>query len=341
MKRHSLFIGSAVMAWLAGAAMRVEAQEIYPQCIITSSATSVSFGNVSVPRNLPIGANIGPRRSTYGRYRCAAYSLEMDGNSVAGFYLQLTSALDLAPGHTDVWATGTPGVGVRVTSAYFNNRSMSSIGAGLQQHFAPDITTETLVSRSYILHYQLVKTGEMTQAGPASVAKMFDLQSHNRGANLKSDPLVSIGIANTTIAFNACRVTTPSINVALPAVSLSGLRTTGSIAGETPFSIGLACPAGINVYATLTDATTPGNRTDRLTLTSTSTARNVGLRVVDASGSPVRFGPDTATAGNTNAWFVGASGSTRSMPLRVQYIATGTVTPGSVQGLMTFTMSYQ
>lgn len=339
-------VSSLVAMSLAMSPATVRAVDTYPQCTITSALGAVSFGTIRIPRNLPVGASIGPRRTSRGQYRCPAYSLDLDGNNVAGFYLQAASALDMAPGHTDVWATGVPGVGVRVTSVLFSNKLLSTIGAGNEgnygeNHFAPDIRTEAPVSGTYVLSYQLVKTDETTQAGPLHVAKMFDLKSHNRGANLKSDPLVSIGIANTTIAVNACRVTTPSINVALPAVSLSGLRTTGSIAGETPFSIGLACPAGINVYATLTDATTPGNRTDRLTLTSTSTARNVGLRVLSASGNPVRFGPDTATAGNTNAWFVGASSSTQNMPLRVQYIATGTVTPGSVQGLMTFTMSYQ
>ncbi len=351
MADHSRIIRTATVSSLAAVSLAmapdtVHAMETHPQCTITSSPGAVSFGTIRIPRNLPVGASFGPRRTSRGQYTCPAYSLDVDGNNVAGFYLQAASALALAPGHTGVWATGMPGVGVRVTSMLFGNKLLSTLGAGNegnygQNHFAPDIRTEAPVSRTYVLSYQLVKTGETTQAGPLHVARMLDLKSHNRGANLKSDPLVSIGIANTAIAVDACRVTTPSIHVALPAVSHVALRTAGSISGEMPFSIGLACPAGINVYVTLTDATTPGNRTDQLTLSSTSTARNVALRVLNGSDTPIRFGPDAAIARNTNAWFVGASGNLRSIPLRAQYIATGTVTPGSVQGLMTFTMSYQ
>lgn len=115
----------------------------------------------------------------------------------------------------------------------------------------------------------------------------------------------------------------------------------GATAGNTNFSIDLSCQPGANVFVTLTDATNPGNTTNNLTLTGDSTASGVNLRVLDSNGSPVSFGPDSAASGTTNQWLVGPSASTTSIPLTAQYVSTGNVSPGTVKGLMTFTLSYQ
>ncbi|WP_199103800.1 hypothetical protein [Aquitalea sp. ASV11] len=62
-------------------------------------------------------------------------------------------------------------------------------------------------------------------------------------------------------------------------------------------------------------------------------------------GTPIGYGPDSSAAGNTNQWQVAniAQGvSNYSIPLGVRYIQTGnTVTPATVNGRATFTMSYQ
>lgn len=100
-------------------------------------------------------------------------------------------------------------------------------------------------------------------------------------------------------------------------------------------------PGGGTVYITLTDATTPANRTDLLTLTGSSTAGGVGIRIRNSSRAAVSFGPDSPVAGNTNQWLVGPSDSTTSVPMSAEYVATGSVTPGTVRALATFTMSYQ
>jgi type 1 fimbria pilin len=167
----------------------------------------------------------------------------------------------------------------------------------------------------------------------------------------------STGIANTlaTSASNSavvpitCTVTTPTVSVNLPVVSLISLGAVGKTAGNTAFPIGLSCAAGANVYITLTDATTPTNTTSLLTLAANSTAQGIKLRILNGAG-PVQFGPDSAVVGTTNQWFLGASSSSNGVPLTVQYYrddtnpsGTGaaTLTAGSVHAQATFTMSYQ
>jgi type 1 fimbria pilin len=63
--------------------------------------------------------------------------------------------------------------------------------------------------------------------------------------------------------------------------------------------------------------------------------------VLKGDGTPVVFGPDEVGVGVANQWLIGDSpNGALVLPLSAQYIRTGTVTPGSLRALATFTMSY-
>jgi type 1 fimbria pilin len=108
-------------------------------------------------------------------------------------------------------------------------------------------------------------------------------------------------------------------------------------------SISLNCDRGVRVALTLTDVTTPANRSTTLTLTPDSTAKGVGYQI-SFGGVPVAYGADTAAAGNQNQIFV-SSMPTIARPLSVlmsvSYVRTGAVVPGSANASVTFNMSYQ
>jgi type 1 fimbria pilin len=167
----------------------------------------------------------------------------------------------------------------------------------------------------------------------------------------------STGITNTlpTNASNSavvpitCTVTTPSVSVNLPVISLGALSAVGKTGGDTRFPIGLSCAAGATVYITLSDVTTPANTSALLTLASSSTAQGIKLRILNNAG-PVDFGPDSAAPGTTHQWLLGASSSIDGIPLTVQYYrddtnpagtGSSTLSAGSVHAQATFTMSYQ
>jgi type 1 fimbria pilin len=167
----------------------------------------------------------------------------------------------------------------------------------------------------------------------------------------------STGIASTlpTSALNSavlpitCTVATPSVSVNLPVVSLGALDAVGRTAGDTRFPIGLSCAPGANVYITLGDATTPANTSSLLTLAPNSTAQGIKLRILNSAGA-VDFGPDSAAAGTSNQWLLGASNSIGGVPLTVQYYrddtdhagnAPAALAAGSVHAQATFTLSYQ
>ncbi|WP_157657276.1 fimbrial protein [Burkholderia ubonensis] len=168
---------------------------------------------------------------------------------------------------------------------------------------------------------------EVRNRGKAARAITVDFKFFKSGGSLVVTP-------------NSCTVTTPNVNVTLPPVSAGKLNQAGATAGDTGFNIGLSCQSGSNVYVTLTDLTDPSNTTTNLSLVPGSTASDVKLRIL-RNGNPVGFGPDSADPGNTNQWLVGPSSSTSSIPLSAQYVSTGRVTPGTVKGAATFTLSYQ
>ncbi|ECZ0012478.1 fimbrial protein [Salmonella enterica subsp. enterica] len=143
----------------------------------------------------------------------------------------------------------------------------------------------------------------------------------------------------------SCTLQTPaSTTVPLPAISSMSLPRTGDeiFAGMT--RTGLNCEPGVAVYATLTDSTNPANRSDILTLTPSSTATGVGLKIYkNEETTALRFGPDSPVRGNENQWKLSAGReSFPSVQLKVRYVNTGgTLTPGTVNGVSTITFSYQ
>jgi type 1 fimbria pilin len=80
-----------------------------------------------------------------------------------------------------------------------------------------------------------------------------------------------------------------------------------------------------------------------LTLAADSTATGIAYQGL-YNNNPISFGPDSSVAGNPGQFGVTASPTTGGpvfIPLGARYIRTGTIQPGTVKGLATFTMSYQ
>ncbi|AZC32230.1 Fimbrial protein [Pseudomonas chlororaphis subsp. piscium] len=258
----------------------------------------------------------------------------------SGWYLQTIAGMKMSSSVPDTW-TNTVWVfdapySVKVTSNWngttllSGNTDYNSFGAAAPQGF----------QGNYRLTFQLYKQASSAPYVDFSNT-VLNLVSHNIAANEKSGVLMALNMAGT---FNqqaaTCRIDTASIPVNLRSASASQLKGVGTTAGDTPFSIGLTCPENIRLYATLTDGSAPGNTSNQLSLAPGSTASGVQLRILQGN-RPLAFGPDSSTAGNTNQWEVGLSSGSVQIPLTAQYIATGEISPGTVKGVATFTMSYQ
>ncbi|MFC6299260.1 hypothetical protein GNF76_04715 [Pseudomonas sp. CCM 7893] len=338
-------------AGYAGMIFSASAHAEVAPCTISYGA--ITFGSVAVPLNASVGTPIGSPVTSSGTWSCLSNPITGSASNTGGFNLGFSQLLTPSS-VAGVWNTGTPGIGIKVTDqtfAYngnFNGVLSADTQAGTWMYFTdPDKTTFSgpsdtgrTSSGSFTLSYQLIVTGPVT-AGDLPSTVVGYLGSSNPVSGTTMTKTTSVIVNNTKIVSTTCMVTTKAINVTLPTVTANLLSPVGKTAGDTNFSIGLSCQAGANVYITLTDVTNTSNTTSNLTLASGSTATGVKLRLLNSSGLPVSYGPDSAGAGNPNQWLVGASASTTSIPLTVQYISTGTVGPGVVKGTTTFTMSYQ
>lgn len=299
-------------------------------CFFTPTPTTVDFGSVSVPRDAAVGAAIGPARISSIFVTCGA-------EPSLGAQLLSESIHTLAAGVATTWTSNYPGLGYRVTSIDYGNRIISDRGPGGLTPFGPN-TNASGTTITLRLSYQLIKIGTISN-GSLSMPSSIKLISRNLTTTGTTGSYTGITL---TASFTAvtCSVTTKSIAVTLPNAPVSSMPAIGNSTGNTGFNIGLSCNPGSQVYMTLTDSTNPGNTSNQLSLAPGSTASGVTLQILK-SGTPVSFGPDSATAGNTNQFLIGPSDSTSSIPLSVRYYRSGALTAGSVKGLATFIMSYQ
>ena len=275
--------------------------------------------SLSPPRDMSAGT-IQTRSYNYGM-RAADVSCPIQKNvQVHG---------QLVPGMEKVYRTNVPGIGVQFYTTAGWNGSWELAPAS--SSYYPGGAT------AWYTNATLVVTGPVASGTLTALPSMTVTFSGSCFATVSRTQTIAPG---TRILPTTYTVTTPSVSVALPEVKASDLRRVGEARGDTHFRIGLRCSAGADVYITLTDATDPDNRSSLLTLTRGSTARGVKLRMLN-SGAPVSYGPDAAAKGTPNQWRVGPSAEVTGVPLSVQYVATGEVKPGTVQGNATFTMSYQ
>jgi type 1 fimbria pilin len=235
------------------------------------------------------------------------------------------------PGDSKTFQTNVPGVGVRFY-----------ITAGWAGNFVQAPVSETLSGNVGAQHYtqaELVVTGPLGSGTLTTLPSMQIVFSGSCVSTVNQTQYIKPG---SIISARTCSVTTQSVAVALQKVDAKNLPNIGSTAGNTAFNVGVNCAAGTNVYMTMTDASSPSNRSSNLSLSSDSTARGAALQILRGQ-TLVSYGPDSAVAGTQNQWNVGkATGGVLNIPLSARYIRTGdTLTGGTVKGSTTFTMSYQ
>ena len=185
---------------------------------------------------------------------------------------------------------------------------------------------------------------EVVRTQPASNKATSGTASDASSGTMTLDGLLvaTIRFAPFAVAVRTCDVTTPAVALTLQRVHTSQLPAVNSTYGDTNFNIGLNCVAGVKVAITMTDASKPDNTSTTLSLSPASTASGIGYQIVN-NGVPIAFGPDSAAIGTVHQFVVTPStvAGSYNLTFSARYIRTGTIVPGSADGLATFTMSYQ
>lgn len=307
-------------------------------CSITSSGglrtANINFGNVSVPANAAVGTVIATAFDSYANWV---------GGQQQSFYCgaNVTIAVSFlmsGTGSSNVFPTNIPGIGVRIKFDSYGGVAPRNTYVPVSWNQSPT-ASPGVDTMGFTLTPALVVTGPIDLSSTNTLSYNASPFLFGKAVDGSGQVAVSNLMVQATLASRSCSVTTPTVDVPLPTVNPGNLNTGSAQAKQ--FDLGVNCAQGVTVKVTLTDASNVSDRSTTLSLAPGSTATGVGLQILFGT-TPVAFGPDSAVAGNMNQWTAGTSaGGPMTIPLSVRYIRTGTVNPGIVKGLATFTMSYQ
>ncbi len=304
-------------------------QSALGRCALRSET---SFISVTLPDNLsiPVNARYSPGDVLWdsqwvpGSSRPRSYCFTVTDVRWSLAPLQATNL-------PNVYQTAVPGIGIR---AYVNEL------ARVLAHPARSVRSTATTAygpQSGAGRVQLIYTGPV-KSGQLQLPVILGAEYYGDAMTAQ----LSLNNNNASVTAGTCEVTTPNINVSMPAASTERFPAVGSSYGRTPFVIGINCNSAVGLNVTLTDSSNSGNDSDILSLTPGSSARGIGYRVRH-NASVVRYGPDSALAGNPNQIHVGTASAAGyvSIPFTIEYVSTDTVRAGSANAMATFTMSYQ
>lgn len=289
---------------------------------ITPQNSTISFGNITVQRDVAIGSVIFSQAASQ-----TGYYLQDCTNPLNLSFTMVYNGAHLSPIGQHVYNTNLAGVGVRFSSGnYFDNPST---------YF--QYNTYGSVVSWFGGTVELVITGAPSsgQIAPGTLGTI--------GIQL-SDSSYKVGLTTSITggAINVvkCSISTPSLNFPIGNISASSF---GSTVGTTPSgaqntqNLGLNCDAGTNINVSLTGTQNPDvGTTSVLALTgqgNTDVAKGVGVQIL-YNGSPLVL--------NNRIVLKQSSGGQETFPLTARYYQTKTsVTPGTANASATLNLTYQ
>jgi type 1 fimbria pilin len=255
-------------------------------------------------------------------------------------------------GAVAVYDTAVAGVGIALKTSFGTSIGGSSGGFFPSQYINLYPANEPQPLQTWVVFdIYLIKTGPITAGGnlTGEVGQFWVV--NNAGYEFKWISITFGASVPVVPTVPSCTVSTPNpYTVTLQSANVQAFPNVGDTTGDTDFNLTLSCTGGsasssTNAWMTMTDATDTSNRTNTLTPAVGSTTQGVGLQVLYGNSStPISFGPDSSARGTQNQFFlqnVAQGVSQVTLPFKVRYIRTGTMQPGDLKGIATFTMSYQ
>jgi major type 1 subunit fimbrin (pilin) len=301
----------------------------------------------TLPPDLPVGSWVGGYTasvgSTNGLSCTAAFAspLQIQAQSM----ISGGSTISVQGTSYTVYPTGVSGLGVVLLfTGYLGNTTtygpgeVAMTGTGYISGGSHSYGLTYTQSEGAMVRARYVKTGPIAAGSfTLSAAQIMDIRPVTDGNNYHTQ----VFFAATPIVVTVPTCTTADVIVPMGKNnSVTGFKGVGSRLANKSFVIPLICQAGIN---SISYSLSPNNGSIGQTnngvaqLTTTSSATGVGIRIADPStGSPMAF-----VSYNTYSGYTGAAGS-YAIPLSASYVQTASsVTPGTANAGVVFTLNYQ
>ncbi|KPC54123.1 fimbrial protein [Amantichitinum ursilacus] len=303
---------------------------------------------VKLNTNVPIGAEMGQAKLEFSP--SANVGITCRGNGYLNS--EMNPAYAFLGGSPQLYATGLPGVAMSLSLDWLDTAGRFAAPQGY-------IASRGKGDLAYVKHsdVEITATFIKTDSGPVRAGQLsgtlFYLYATDKEGNGKFDlasynlqsPLVLKADAPPSCAVDAESKTTA---LTLQDVKATAFRGQGSTANATPFTLRFTCSgaengAALRAQIGFTDANSPGNGGNALTLSPKSTAQGVGVQIKDLNGTAYSFGPETLTWDAAGHKTLGDWGDgKRTLSLMAHYVQTGAaIKAGSVNAMATFVMTYQ
>lgn len=147
-------------------------------------------------------------------------------------------------------------------------------------------------------------------------------------------PLFSYSLSTVQIETAACNLTSSSIDVPMGRIHASEFNAPGSASRQVRFHLSLDCDPDASMKLTLDATNQVAGREGTISLSPSSTAAGVGIQILDDAGSsPIPLGVPR----DMGLTLPGIN----TFSLAARYIQVGNrVSPGSANGSLTFSLSY-
>jgi len=303
--------------------------------------------SATIPPDLPVGSLIGGYTASVGNSTAATCTAAFSSPLVMSAESTISGGVVMAIGSTSytMYPTGVSGLGVVLrftgyldgTSSYGSEVSLTGTNTYIT---AASNSFGSVYSKTVggMVRALFVKTGPIAAGSyTLSSARVMDYKVTTDSDNYHSQ----VYFAATPFVVTAPTCTAADVTVPMGNNnSVTGFKGAGSRLGNQSFAIALTCQAGIN---SITYSLNPNNGAFGATtngiaqLTPASGAAGVGIRIATpGTDIPIAF-----TASNAYLGYTGAAGS-YSIPLSASYVQTGSsVTPGTANAGVVFTLTYQ
>ncbi|HDT6566773.1 TPA: fimbrial protein [Enterobacter cloacae] len=312
-------------------------------CSTVTPSTTLSPQNITISRDMPVGAVIGSQifTPTIKAFSC---NDSQTGNILnQSFGIKAMGTFDSIINGVRVYKTNVNGIGYSISgktancaggngAVTGNNTIRGDINTALLcQNTTGMISPELNGSITVTFYKTAVETGSGTISGK-TVGSLILLNN----SLLWQSPEAAVNINSFYVTTPACKLTTVSIPVDMKEVDIKSFNGKGTTPGEVntqSFSLPMSCNAGTSVSIKLEGDIFDATKGVINTTSGNNTATGVGIQLL-FNNQPMKLGSDVAVGtSNTGGGF--------SIPLKARYYQTGDrITPGTANGVLSFTMTY-
>lgn len=313
-------------------------------CATVTPSTSVSATNITLSRDLPVGAVIGSQviTPTINAFSCYDSAQGVISNQTLG--VRALGTFDSVISGRRVYKTGVEGVGYAISGSSANCGGVTNTVTG-SNTIRGDINTVKLCENtkgmiaaalSGTLTITFYKTATETGSGTVSGGSLGALMLLNNSLLLQS-PEAEVRLNPFAITTPACKMTQTILPVDMKEVDRKAFSGKGSTPGDAytqSFALPMLCNAGTQVSVKMEGDIFDAGKGIINTTGGINAASGVGIQLL-YNNQPMLLGSEVGVGSSV-------TGGSFSVPLKARYYQTGDrISSGTANGVLSFTLTYQ